>query len=104
MPLELATLVAGSINTKANQDHWQVLLRLVMSIKSGTVMAAVILRMLAAEPSPEWSGPCSARTRQARAHFIHPRLVARSRTGPPLSLQGRATKRAAPGGILEPIR
>lgn len=50
VPLELAPLVAGSINMKAIHDHWQDILRLVMSIKTGTVTASVILRKLAAYP------------------------------------------------------
>lgn len=35
---------------KVINDHWQDVLRLVMSIKTGTVTASVILRKLAAYP------------------------------------------------------
>lgn len=50
VPPELASLVAGPINMKVIHDHWQDILRLVMSIKTGTVTASVILRKLAAYP------------------------------------------------------
>ena len=50
VPPELAPWVAGPINMKAIQDHWPDILRLVMSIKTGTVTASVILRKLAAYP------------------------------------------------------
>jgi hypothetical protein len=50
VPAELAPLVAGHINMKAIHDHWQDILRLVISIKTGTVTASVILRKLAAYP------------------------------------------------------
>jgi TnpA family transposase len=48
VPPELASLVAGTINLRAISDHWFELLRLAMSIKTGTVTASVILRKLAA--------------------------------------------------------
>lgn len=38
------------MNMKAIHDHWPDILRLVMSIKTGTVTASVILRKLAAYP------------------------------------------------------
>ncbi len=50
VPPELAPWVAGPINMRAIHDHWQNILRLVMSIKTGTVTASVILRKLAAYP------------------------------------------------------
>ena len=50
VPVELEFLVAGQINMKLIQDHWQDILRLLMSIKTGTVTASVILRKLAAYP------------------------------------------------------
>ena len=50
VPPELASLVAGTINLRAISDHWFELLRLAMSIKTGTVTASVILRKLAAYP------------------------------------------------------
>jgi TnpA family transposase len=50
VPSELAPLVAGSVNTKAIADHWQDILRLVTSIRTGAVTASVILRKLAAYP------------------------------------------------------
>ena len=50
VPPELAPWVAGPINMRAIHDHWQDILRLVMSIKTGTVTASVILRKLAAYP------------------------------------------------------
>ena len=49
-PPELASLVAGNINVRVITDHWCELLRLAMSIKTGTVTASVILRKLAAYP------------------------------------------------------
>ena len=50
VPPALAPWVAGPINMRAIHDHWQDILRLVMSIKTGTVTASVILRKLAAYP------------------------------------------------------
>ena len=50
VPPELASLVAGTINLRAISGHWFELLRLAMSIKTGTVTASVILRKLAAYP------------------------------------------------------
>jgi hypothetical protein len=49
-PPELASLVAGAINLRVVSDHWLELLRLALSIKTGTVTASVILRKLAAYP------------------------------------------------------
>jgi TnpA family transposase len=50
VPPDLASLVAGAINLRVISDHWFELLRLAMSIKTGTVTASVILRKLAAYP------------------------------------------------------
>src|ERR1700674_5625349 len=50
VPPELASLVTGVIHIRGVSDHWSDLLRLAMSIKTGTVTASVILRKLAAYP------------------------------------------------------
>jgi TnpA family transposase len=50
VPPELASMVAGNINLKVVTDHWSELLRLALSIKTGTVTASVILRKIAAYP------------------------------------------------------
>ena len=50
VPPEFASLVAGAINVRAISDQWFELLRLALSIKTGTVTASVILRKLAAYP------------------------------------------------------
>ena len=50
VPPELASLAAGAINLRVISDHWFELLRLALSIKTGTVTASVILRKLAAYP------------------------------------------------------
>jgi TnpA family transposase len=50
VPPDLASLVAGAINLRVISDHWFELLRLALSIKTGTVTASVILRKLAAYP------------------------------------------------------
>ena len=50
VPPEFASLVAGATNVRAISDQWFELLRLAMSIKTGTVTASVILRKLAAYP------------------------------------------------------
>jgi len=50
VPPEFAFLVAGTISVRAISDHWFELLRLAMSIKTGTVTASLILRKLAAYP------------------------------------------------------
>jgi TnpA family transposase len=41
---------SDSINARVITDHWFELLRLAMSIKTGTVTASLILRKLAAYP------------------------------------------------------
>ncbi len=50
VPPELAPLVAGAANMRAISTPWQDPLRLLMSIRTGTVTASVILRKLAAYP------------------------------------------------------
>jgi TnpA family transposase len=50
LPPELASLAGGAINLRVISDHWFELLRLALSIKTGTVTASVILRKLAAFP------------------------------------------------------
>lgn len=50
VPAELVWLVAGSIKCRVITDHWSELLRLAMSIKTGTVTASVILRKLSGYP------------------------------------------------------
>ena len=49
-PPELASMVADTINLRTVSDHWLELLRLALSVKTGTVTASVILRKLAAYP------------------------------------------------------
>jgi TnpA family transposase len=50
VPPELASMVGGTINIRVVSEHWFELLRLALSIKTGTVTASVILRKLAAYP------------------------------------------------------
>ena len=50
VPPELASLATGVIHLRGISDHWSELLRLAISIKTGTVTASVILRKLAAYP------------------------------------------------------
>ena len=50
VPPEFASLVAGATNVRAISDQWFELLRLALSIKTGTVTASVILRKRAAYP------------------------------------------------------
>jgi TnpA family transposase len=50
VPSEFASLVAGTVNVRIISDQSSELLRLAMSIKTGTVTASVILRKLAAYP------------------------------------------------------
>ena len=49
-PPELASMVGGTINLRAVTDQWFELLRLALSVKTGTATASVILRKLAAYP------------------------------------------------------
>ena len=56
VPPELASLAAGAINLRVISDHWLELLRLALSIKTGTVTASMILRKLAAYPR-KWPLP-----------------------------------------------
>jgi TnpA family transposase len=48
VPPELASMMARTINIRVISDHWFELLRLALSIKTGTVAASVIPRKLAA--------------------------------------------------------
>lgn len=50
VPPELASMTAGTINIRVVSDHWFELLRLALSIETGTVTASVILSKLAAYP------------------------------------------------------
>ncbi len=50
VPSEFGSLVAGNFNVRIISDEWSELLRLAMSIKTGTVTASVILLKLAAYP------------------------------------------------------
>ncbi len=50
VPPELASMVAGNINPKVVTDQWSELLRLALSIETGTVTTSVILRKIAAYP------------------------------------------------------
>jgi TnpA family transposase len=77
-PAELAPLVGGSINVRIISDHWSELLRLAMSIKTGTVTASVILRKLAAYPPTERSGHRVARARKVGADVLHAPMAAGS--------------------------
>ncbi len=47
---DLDLLMGGSLNTKLITDHWEELLRLVASLRFGTVTASLILRKLASYP------------------------------------------------------
>ena len=46
----LRLLVAGPINARAIEEHWDETLRLAASIKAGTVSASVMLKKLAGYP------------------------------------------------------
>jgi TnpA family transposase len=46
----LAPLIGGSINTKTSALHWDEILRLAASIKTGTVTASLMMRKLGAYP------------------------------------------------------
>ena len=79
---ELASLAAGAINLRVISDHWFELLRLAMSIKTGTVTASVILRKLAAYPRQNGLalvvGPSDSRTKApstARSIRVYPNIA-----------------------------
>jgi TnpA family transposase len=57
-------MVGDTINIRVVSDHWFELLRLALSIKTGTVTASVILRKLAAYPPAERPVARAARTRK----------------------------------------
>ncbi|AHI18679.1 Mobile element protein [Corynebacterium casei] len=46
----LAPLIGGTINTKTITAHWDEILRLAASIKTGTVTASLMMRKLGAYP------------------------------------------------------
>jgi TnpA family transposase len=105
VPPELASLVAGAINLRALSDHWIELLRLAMSIKTGTVTASVILRKLSAYPRQ--NGLALAlrelgklgRTLFTLEWLQDPELRRRNHGR---AQQGRAAKCASPCGVLQP--
>ena len=81
VPPELASLAAGVINLRVISDHWFELLRLALSIKTGTVTASVILRKLAAYLSPpERPGARPARTGKVGTDFLYAPMAAGPRT------------------------
>ena len=110
VPPELAPLVAGSINAKVIQDHWRDVLRLVMSLKTGTVTASVILRKLTAYPRQnglthalrEWGK--LERTLFTLEWFQDPELRRRSYVGLNKGEQQNALRRAVFFNRLGEIR
>ena len=76
VPPEFASLVAGAINVRAISDQWFELLRLALSIKTGTVTASVILRKLAAYPRQKQPGPRAARTGKVGTDFLYASMAA----------------------------
>jgi len=57
VPPELAAMMAGTVNIRVVSDHRFELLRLALSIRTGTVTASVILRKLAAYPRQNGLAP-----------------------------------------------
>jgi TnpA family transposase len=96
-----------AINLRALSDHWIELLRLAMSIKTGTVTASVILRKLSAYPRQ--NGLALAlrelgklgRTLFTLEWLQDPELTSPQ---PRRAQQGRAAKCASPCGVLQPAR
>jgi hypothetical protein len=74
---EVRPLVAGPVNVRTIEENWKETIRLVASIRAGTVSASVMLRKLAGFPR---QNPVAraARDWADRAHHIHARLVRRS--------------------------
>ena len=68
----LYALAAGAVNLRVISDHWFELLRLALSIKTGTVAASVILRKLAAYSRQ--NGP--ARTGKVGTDFLYAPMAA----------------------------
>jgi hypothetical protein len=80
VPPEFASLVAGTISVRAITDHWFELLRLAMSIKTGTVTASVILRKARGLSPAERSGPRAARTGKVGTDLLYAAMAARPGT------------------------
>jgi len=80
VPPELTSMVAGAINLKVVTDHWFELLRLALSIKTGTVTASVILRKIAALSPAEWSRASTPRTGKVGTNFIYSPMASGPRT------------------------
>jgi TnpA family transposase len=81
VPPELASMVGGTINIRVVSDHWFELLRLALSIKTGTVTASVILRKLAAYPGgTAWRSRCA--NSESWNDFIYAPMAAGPRTAP----------------------
>ena len=76
VPPELAWLAAGAINLRVISDHWFELLRLALSIKTGTVTASVILRKLAAYPRQKRPSARAARTGKVGTDFLYAPMAA----------------------------
>jgi TnpA family transposase len=76
VPPELASLAAGAINLRVISDHWFELLRLALSIKTGTVTASVILRKLAAYPARTAWPARPARTGKVGTDFLYAPMAA----------------------------
>ena len=100
-------LVAGKIDAKLIAAHWDEVLRLAASIRTGVVGASLMLKRLGSYPREGRAGSGAARDRPARADLVHPRLdrAARAATAHDAGAQqGRGRERAQARHLLPPHR
>ena len=71
----LEPMIAGRINVALIRAHWSEILRVVASIRTGTVTASLIMRQLAVLSAAERRRRRAARTGAAGAHAVHARYV-----------------------------
>ena len=71
----LEAMIAGRINVALIRAHWSEILRVVTSIRTGTVTASLIMRQLAAYPRQNGVGRRAAGTGTAGTHAVHARLI-----------------------------
>jgi hypothetical protein len=60
----------GTLNLKQIRDHWDEILRLVTSIKQGTVIASLMMRKLSSYPRQNGLSIGSTRSRSPQARPI----------------------------------
>jgi hypothetical protein len=103
----LEPFIAGRIDETLIQTHWEELLRLATSVRTGTVPASLMLKRLGSYPRQNGLSLALREVGRIEADAVHPRLA--GRPGPPApgdgrAEQGRIPQRPGPRRLLPPPR